>query len=110
MYVLKVPNQLEGTRVSRIDNAHFATFKKLKIMSTTQQLGTVCRYGVTFLTVSFYFSFSIFCTELSSSIKFTLKVFINGVMEMVPSCHVISTPIEVFSHTLYLNGKGNDLR
>lgn len=72
---------LEGNRIVRISNGVFATFKKLKILSTSQQQGTLFR------------------------LKFTLKRYVGNVFEVVNNCSVTSTPIEVFSHTLYLNEK-----
>lgn len=72
---------LEGNRIVRITNGVFATFKKLKILSTTQQQGTLFR------------------------LRFTLKRYTGSVFESISSCSVTSNPIEVFSHTLYLSEK-----
>jgi len=56
-----------------------ASFKKLKILSTTQQIGSLVR------------------------IKFQLKKANEGTFVTVHGVHTISNPIEVFSHTYYLN-------
>jgi hypothetical protein len=78
---VELPLCIEGNRIVRISNGVFATFKKLKILSTSQQQGTLFR------------------------IKFTLKRYIGNVFEQLPTGVVISNPIEVFSHTLYLSEK-----
>lgn len=78
---VELPLCIEGTKVVRISNGVFATFKKLKILSTSQQQGTLFR------------------------LKFTLKRYIGNVFEQLPNTYVISNPIEVFSHTLYLYDK-----
>lgn len=80
---VELPSQLDGTRTARLTNSVFATFKKLKIMSTSQQVGTKFR------------------------IKFALKIYRDNAFENVPDCVAISDPIEVFSHTLYLSRQGN---
>eukprot|EP00005_Dracoamoeba_jomungandri_P006015 CAMPEP_0174262348 /NCGR_PEP_ID=MMETSP0439-20130205/12922_1 /TAXON_ID=0 /ORGANISM="Stereomyxa ramosa, Strain Chinc5" /LENGTH=563 /DNA_ID=CAMNT_0015347043 /DNA_START=89 /DNA_END=1780 /DNA_ORIENTATION=- len=74
---------IDGNRIVRISNGVFATFKKLKILSTSQQQGTLFR------------------------LKFTLKRYAGSAaaFEDIPNCSVISHPIEVFSHTQYLNDK-----
>ena len=107
----QIPNHLDGTKMVRIDSSRFGTFKRLKIMQTTQQLGSSCRY------LNFFFFFSFFFLPFSPlfylsflyyysyfRVKFVLKVFINGHQETVPSCFCVSSTIDVFSHTLYLNG------
>lgn len=75
-----LPLCIEGTRIVRISGS-IATFKKLKILSTSQQQGTLFR------------------------LKFTLKRYVGSVFEQVPTPSVLSNPIEVFSHTLYLTEK-----
>ena len=77
----ELPLCMEGNRIVRISNGVFATFKKLKILSTSQQQGTLFR------------------------LKFTLKRYIGNVFEQIPSAVAITNPIEVFSHTLYLTDK-----
>jgi hypothetical protein len=77
----ELPLCMEGNRIVRISNGVFATFKKLKILSTSQQQGTLFR------------------------LKFTLKRYIGNVFEQIPSAVAITNPIEVFSHTLYLSDK-----
>eukprot|EP01114_Cavostelium_apophysatum_P000251 TRINITY_DN10242_c0_g1_i1.p1 TRINITY_DN10242_c0_g1~~TRINITY_DN10242_c0_g1_i1.p1 ORF type:complete len:534 (-),score=148.30 TRINITY_DN10242_c0_g1_i1:264-1865(-) len=79
---VEIPLSIEGNKVVRIANGNFAIFKKLKILSTSQQLGTLFR------------------------LKFTLKRYVGNIFETIPSAVAISNPIEVFSHTLYLNEKG----
>jgi hypothetical protein len=78
---VELPLCMEGNRIVRISNGVFATFKKLKILSTSQQQGTLFR------------------------LKFTLKRYIGNVFEQIPSAVAITNPIEVFSHTLYLSDK-----
>lgn len=78
---VELPLCIEGNRIVRISNGVFATFKKLKILSTSQQQGTLFR------------------------LKFVLKRYVGNVFEQIPHAHVISNPIEVFSHTLYLTEK-----
>ncbi len=77
----ELPQSIEGNRIVRISNGVFATFKKLKILSTSQQQGTLFR------------------------LRFTLKRYIGNVFEQIPTASAISNPIEVFSHTLYLSEK-----
>lgn len=72
---------IEGNRVVRISHGVFATFRKLKILSTSQQQGTLFR------------------------LKFTLKRYVGNIFELINSASAISEPIEVFSHTLYLADK-----
>jgi len=84
-----LPKCIDGNCVVRFERRSrsmneglFATFKKLKILSTSQQLqGTLLR------------------------LKFTLKKYSGNSFAtiQVPNCSVISHPIEVFSHTQYLN-------
>ncbi|KAL6068917.1 IPT/TIG domain containing protein [Balamuthia mandrillaris] len=87
-----IPQCLDGSCIVRFERTTwgdpcgvYATFKKLKILSTSQQLqGTLLR------------------------LKFTLKRYSGSsfaTMNEVPNCSVISHPIEVFSHTQYLNKK-----
>jgi hypothetical protein len=75
----ELPSTLEGTKVIRIDPGKMASFKKLKILSTTQQIGSLVR------------------------IKFQLKKANEGTFITVHGVHTVSNPIEVFSHTYYLN-------
>lgn len=74
---------LDGNKVIRISTGVFATFKKLKILSTSQQQGTLFR------------------------LKFQLKRYVGNVFEIIEGASVTSNPIEVFSHTIYLNEKKN---
>jgi len=74
---------LDGSKVIRISTGVFATFKKLKILSTTQQQGTLFR------------------------LKFQLKRYVGNVFEIIEGASVTSNPIEVFSHTQYLNERKN---
>ncbi|ELR15892.1 IPT/TIG domain containing protein [Acanthamoeba castellanii str. Neff] len=78
-----LPQCVDGNRIVRITNGVFAAFKKLKILSTSQQQGTLFR------------------------LRFTLKKYAGAqaAFEDIPGCTVISNPIEVFSHTQYLNEK-----
>mmetsp|Transcript_7680 Transcript_7680/g.10597 ORF Transcript_7680/g.10597 Transcript_7680/m.10597 type:complete len:531 (+) Transcript_7680:75-1667(+) len=78
---VELPLCIEGNRIVRISNGVFATFKKLKILSTSQQQGTLFR------------------------LKFVLKRYVGNVFEQIQHAHVVSNPIEVFSHTLYLTEK-----
>jgi hypothetical protein len=80
---LPLPQCMDGNRIVRITNGIFATFKKLKILSTSQQQGTLFR------------------------LRFSLKKYAGdqAAFEEIPGCTVVSTPIEVFSHTQYLNEK-----
>ncbi|EEU04116.1 IPT/TIG domain-containing protein [Dictyostelium discoideum AX4] len=73
-------NYIDGTKTSRITGG-FAPFKKLKILSTTQQLRTLFR------------------------LKFVLKKYISNESQTFPEATVLSDPIEVFSHTIYLIDK-----
>ncbi|KAH3767778.1 calcium-activated BK potassium channel [Pelomyxa schiedti] len=75
----EIPSYLEGTRVVRISTGVFATFKRLKILCTTQQQG------------------SLFC------LRFVLKQYMGNDFYPVAGGVALSDPIEVFSHTLYLN-------
>jgi len=74
---------LEGNKIVRVSgNGIFATFKRLKILSTSQQMGTSFR------------------------LKFILKRYAaNNQFETIGTAIAISSPIDVFSHTLYLNEK-----
>jgi hypothetical protein len=76
---VELPLCIDGNRIQRISNGVLATFKKLKILSTSQQQHTLFR------------------------LKFTLKRYVGNVFEFLSSSSIISDPIEVFSHTLYLN-------
>lgn len=78
----ELSQSIEGTKIVRIQGV-IATFKKLKILSTSQQQGTLFR------------------------LKFTLKRYVGNVFELIPSATVISNPVEVFSHTLYLTEKND---
>jgi hypothetical protein len=75
----ELPACIDGTRVERVSNGVFATFKKLKLLSTSQQQGTLFR------------------------LKFVLKKYVGNVFQVLPKSCVYSEPIEVFSHTQYLN-------
>jgi len=75
----ELPLSLEGNKIVRVSTGIFATFKKLKILSTSQMQGTQFR------------------------LRFLLKRYVGLVFEMIPSATIVSDPIEVFSHTLYLN-------
>ena len=72
-------SSLEGTRIVRV-TGNFATFKKLKIMTTSQMQGTYFR------------------------LKFSLKRY-NGKEFHDAGVSVISHPIEVFSHSQYITPK-----
>jgi hypothetical protein len=72
---------LDGSKTIRISSGVFAVFKKLKILSTSQQQGTLFR------------------------LRFQLRRYLGTEFETVPNVFVISNPIEVFSHTQYLNEK-----
>eukprot|EP00029_Vermamoeba_vermiformis_P004952 TRINITY_DN1586_c0_g1_i1.p1 TRINITY_DN1586_c0_g1~~TRINITY_DN1586_c0_g1_i1.p1 ORF type:complete len:595 (+),score=79.14 TRINITY_DN1586_c0_g1_i1:72-1856(+) len=74
---------LDGSKVIRISTGVFATFKKLKILSTSQQQGTLFR------------------------LKFQLKRYVGNVFEIIEGASVTTNPIEVFSHTQYLNERKN---
>lgn len=81
---------LDGNSIVRFEKnpwsegVYTATFKKLKILSTSQQL-----QGILF------------------RLKFTLKKYAgsNFTPIAVPHCEVVSHPVEVFSHSQYLNKK-----
>mmetsp|Transcript_2253 Transcript_2253/g.7149 ORF Transcript_2253/g.7149 Transcript_2253/m.7149 type:complete len:226 (-) Transcript_2253:1222-1899(-) len=77
-----LPECLEGNRVVRLGTGIFATFTKLKILSTSQQQGTLFR------------------------LRFRLKRYSGSSFVTIPDAEVLSNPIEVFSHTLYLNERG----
>jgi hypothetical protein len=66
------------------EGVYTATFKKLKILSTSQQL-----QGILF------------------RLKFTLKKYAGSNFTAIttPNCDVVSHPVEVFSHSQYLNKK-----
>lgn len=72
-------SHVDGTTMVRVWNG-VATFRKLKIMSTTQQIGSVI------------------------VIRFALKLYEGNEFFPVPCAPVISTEIEVFSHSQYLKG------
>lgn len=78
----ELPMCLDGTRVSNIAPGHLASFKRLKILSTTQQQGTLFK------------------------LKFQLKRYQKGSFETIHGVHAVSIPIEVFSHTYYLQNRG----
>eukprot|EP01120_Amphizonella_sp_Union-15-10_P003170 TRINITY_DN1354_c0_g2_i1.p1 TRINITY_DN1354_c0_g2~~TRINITY_DN1354_c0_g2_i1.p1 ORF type:complete len:615 (-),score=76.33 TRINITY_DN1354_c0_g2_i1:170-2014(-) len=80
---IDLPLCLDGNRIIRISGGVFATFKKLKILSTSQQQGTLFR------------------------LKFQLKKYVGNVFEILPAVFVTSNPIEVFSHTHYLSERKN---
>jgi len=69
---------LDGKKIIQISTEYPAIFKKLKIVSTSQQQGTLFR------------------------LRFQLKKYVNNTMEDIPGACCISTPLEVFSHTQYL--------
>ena len=72
---------LSGAAKTRISNGLFAQFKKLKITSTSQQLGSLLR------------------------LRFQLKTFNGTTFANVPGVVALSHPMEVFSHTHYLTNK-----
>jgi hypothetical protein len=72
---------LSGAGRLRISNGLFASFKKLKVTSTSQQIGSLLR------------------------LRFQLKSFNGATFADVPGVVVLSQPIEVFSHTHYLTNK-----
>jgi hypothetical protein len=69
---------LEGPRMTRISNGHVAILSRLKILCTTQQQGTLFR------------------------LKFVLKRYDGNEFTDIPGAMIISNPIEVFSHTVYI--------
>lgn len=77
----ELPQILDGNKTIRISTGVFATFKRLKILSTSQQQGTLFR------------------------LRFTLKRYVGTVFEVLHSAVALSNPIEVFSHTQYLTNK-----
>jgi hypothetical protein len=79
----ELPSTLEGTKIIRIEPGKMASFKKLKILSTTQQIGTLVR------------------------IKFQLKKANEGSFITIHGVHTVSNPIEVFSHTYYLKDRAS---
>eukprot|EP01124_Arcella_intermedia_P006795 TRINITY_DN14095_c0_g1_i1.p1 TRINITY_DN14095_c0_g1~~TRINITY_DN14095_c0_g1_i1.p1 ORF type:complete len:701 (-),score=105.90 TRINITY_DN14095_c0_g1_i1:119-2221(-) len=74
-----LPMCLDGTRVVRIVPGQSTTFKRLKILSTTQQQGTLFR------------------------LKFQLKRHVDGNFTTLHGIQAVSNPIEVYSHTSYIN-------
>jgi len=80
----EVMSCIEGTLTVRISNGIFAQFKKVKIMATSQMHG--CLY----------------------KLRFQLKRFDGISHEILPGAMCESENIEVFSHTLYLNGTKSD--
>jgi hypothetical protein len=74
-----LPSTLEGTKLIRIEPGQTTSFKKLKILSTTQQIGSLVR------------------------LKFQLKKANEGSFITLSGVNTVSNPIEVFSHTYYLN-------
>jgi hypothetical protein len=82
----ELPACIDGTRVERVSNGVFATFKKLKLLSTSQQQGTLFR------------------------LKFVLKKYVGNVFQVLPKSCVFSEPIEVFSHTQYLNERQDGIK
>jgi len=82
----ELPMCLEGMRMIQIIPGQFSIFKRLKILSTTQQQGTLFK------------------------LKFQLKKFQNDCFVTVPGISALSNPIEVYSHTSYINkGKNTDV-
>jgi hypothetical protein len=77
----ELPSVLEGNKVIRISQGVFATFKRLKVLSTSQQQGTLFR------------------------LRFVLKRYVANTFEYLPETTILSNPIEVFSHTQYLTSK-----
>jgi len=81
-------SDLEGVKVAPIAIGGFVSFKKLKIMSTSQQNGGCC-----------------------FRLKFRLKGFLGGGGGALSETSVplnvtaLSNPIEVFSHSQYLNNQ-----
>lgn len=69
---------MEGTVVVKVSNS-FAVFKKLKILTTSQQQGTLFK------------------------LRFILKSYYGSDFRAIPNTETTSNTIEVFSHTLYLN-------
>lgn len=69
---------LDGTTVHHIAQGKVAVFGKLKLLFTSQQQGTLFR------------------------IKFVLKRYTGHGFEELPSGSVISNPVEVFSHSVYI--------
>eukprot|EP01129_Flabellula_baltica_P008355 TRINITY_DN3308_c0_g1_i1.p1 TRINITY_DN3308_c0_g1~~TRINITY_DN3308_c0_g1_i1.p1 ORF type:complete len:580 (-),score=98.46 TRINITY_DN3308_c0_g1_i1:605-2344(-) len=78
---VELPNVLEGTNIMRVSVGNFATFKKIKILSTSQQMKTLFK------------------------LKFQLKRYVGDTQEIIPGASIISQTIEVFSHTYYLGKK-----
>jgi len=78
---VELPLSMAGNRVIRLTAGTLASFKKLKILSTSQQQGTLFR------------------------VRFQLKRYIGSVFDTVPGAYAVSNPIEVFSHTQYLSNK-----
>eukprot|EP01130_Rhizamoeba_saxonica_P007400 TRINITY_DN2995_c0_g3_i2.p1 TRINITY_DN2995_c0_g3~~TRINITY_DN2995_c0_g3_i2.p1 ORF type:complete len:463 (+),score=79.50 TRINITY_DN2995_c0_g3_i2:601-1989(+) len=74
----EIPLCLDGTTVMRFTGGSFCTFKKLKILSTSQQQGTKFR------------------------LRFQLKQYVGSIFQIVEGATIESEPIEVFSHTCYL--------
>jgi len=77
---IELPLCLDGTKTVRISPGVFATFKKLKISSTSQQQRTLFR------------------------LRLQLKRYVGNVFETIDGISIVSNPIEVFSHSYYLNG------
>ncbi|KYR01171.1 IPT/TIG domain-containing protein [Tieghemostelium lacteum] len=77
----EIANFLDGNKISRISNGTFAPFKKLKILTTSQQQRTLFR------------------------LKFVLKRYVGNDFQSFPNAVVLSDPVEVFSHTIYLTDK-----
>jgi len=79
----EVGHCLEGNRTVRIAVGLFAHFTKLKIMYTTQQMGTIFK------------------------LKFQLKRYIGNVMESIPGATIVSNIIETVSHRMIIQKKEN---
>jgi len=80
---VNLSNCLEGSTTVRIAPGVFATFRKLKILSTSQQKKTHFR------------------------LRFHLKRYVGNNFEPIQSPSVYSNTIEVFSHTYYLSSRKN---
>ena len=77
---------LTGATRMRISNGLFATFKRLKVTSTSQQIGSLFR------------------------LRFQLKSFNGSTFSDVAGVVALSQPVEVFSHTHYLTNKKKSQR
>eukprot|EP01097_Dermamoeba_algensis_P009457 TRINITY_DN6645_c0_g1_i1.p1 TRINITY_DN6645_c0_g1~~TRINITY_DN6645_c0_g1_i1.p1 ORF type:complete len:560 (+),score=20.15 TRINITY_DN6645_c0_g1_i1:393-2072(+) len=72
---------LDGKLVERVHDNGLATFTKLKINCTSQQIGCNLR------------------------LKFSLKNFVDSKFIDLPCVPIVSDPIQVFSHTSYIHEK-----